>query len=80
MTQSSSIWRWSSVAVALVVGLVLVLQGTSAGYLLIIIAFSLLGASAAANRPHLAAARYGLLAAALLLIFLLGLVALLVTR
>ncbi len=84
MTQNSRIWQWSSAVFALLVGLVIVLNGSSAGYILVIIGFSLLAASASGSSTraavHPVASRYGLLAAALLLISLLVLAALLLAR
>jgi hypothetical protein len=67
-------WFWAAAALSFIVGLVLVLNDSSAGWIFIIIGISYLGASMRAGRrwtePNPSLERWGLIGVTLLLILL----------
>ena len=74
MDDRERIWIWSAAALSFVAGLVLVLSGSSAGWIFFIIGIGYLGASTRAGRTWAATnptlAKWGLVAGTALLILL----------
>ena len=80
MNNHERIWIWSAAALSFVVGAVLVFSGTSAGWLFFIIGIGYLAAASRAGREwfspkNAALARWGLVAATVLLVVLVVVVA-----
>jgi hypothetical protein len=74
MTKQDQIWLWLSAALSMVMGSILVLNGTGAGWFLIILGFTFLGASTKAGQKwvdsRLNLARWGLIGIMVFTIFL----------
>jgi hypothetical protein len=74
MDNRERIWIWSAAALSFVVGLVLVLNDSSAGWIFFIIGIGYLGASTRAGRAwaatHTTLTKWGLVAATALLLLL----------